>query len=100
MIIVGLLFKKGKTMKTIWKWKLQPEIIINMPKSAKILTVQTQNNEPQIWALVDPNKKLYPRTFCVYGTGHKLPDNPGKYINTFQIDDKEKLVFHVFEKMS
>jgi hypothetical protein len=83
-------------MKTIWKWTLQPETTINMPHGAKLLAVQEQRGEPQLWALVDPGAKTYPRTFRVYGTGHNLPDDPGKYVGTFQIQN-EALVFHVFE---
>jgi hypothetical protein len=83
-------------MKTIWKWTLQPETTINMPHGAKLLAVQEQRGEPQLWALVDPGAKTYPRTFRVYGTGHNLPDDPGQYVGTFQIHN-EALVFHVFE---
>ena len=33
----------------------------------------------------------------IYGTGHKVKDNPGKYINTFQVSNGN-LVFHVFDE--
>lgn len=69
---------------------------IDMPHGAKILTVQMQHGEPQLWALVDPGAKTYPRTFHTYGTGYTLPDYPGKYVGTFQMA-VGSLVFHVFE---
>jgi len=81
-------------MKTIWKWELLPETIIDMPTGAKVLTVQEQGGKPQLWALVDPEATTEKRTFQAYGTGHDCPDDPGRYIGTFQCD---KLVFHIFE---
>ena len=83
-------------MKTIWKWTLQPETTIDTPHGAKLLAVQEQHGEPQLWALVDPGAETEKRTFRVYGTGHDLPDDPGQYVGTFQMHGGA-LVFHVFE---
>jgi hypothetical protein len=86
-------------MKTIWKWTLKPEttIVKDMPHGAQLLAVQEQHGEPQLWALVDTDETTtYPRTFRVYGTGHNMPDQPGKYVGTFQVQGGD-LVFHVFE---
>jgi hypothetical protein len=83
-------------MKTIWKWTLQPETTIAVPRGAEILTVQAQHNEPQIWMLVDPNAETEERTFQIHGTGHDIPDAPGKYIGTFQLRGGA-LVLHAFE---
>jgi len=38
-----------------------------------------------------------PRTFAIYGTGHKHEHVEGTYIGTFQLDGGS-LVFHVFEE--
>jgi hypothetical protein len=86
-------------MKQIWKWALTPNCAISMPIGAEVLCVQTQNNLPCLWALVspDPGELGYEhRHFRTYGTGHYMPDNPGKYIGTFQLNNGV-LVFHVFE---
>jgi hypothetical protein len=83
-------------MKTIWKWTLRPETTINMPHGAKLLAVQEQRGEPQLWAMVDPGAKTYQRTFRVYGTGHVMPDDPGQYVGTVQ-SHSGVLVLHVFE---
>ena len=41
--------------KQIWKFGINPnKIIVEMPKDAEILTIQTQNETPCIWALVNP----------------------------------------------
>jgi hypothetical protein len=83
-------------MRTIWKWTLTTECTLDMPQGAKILTVQEQHGEPQLWALVDSNAPQERRTFRVYGTGHCCATDPGDYIGTFQLHGGG-LVFHVFE---
>ena len=81
-------------MKIIWKWRLEPETTIRMPQDAKVLDVQVQDNEPQLWALLDTDSPDCSRTFRSFSTGVELPDNPGEYVDTFQLGE---LVFHVFE---
>lgn len=73
--------------------------VIWLPEGAKVLTVQAQNNEPQMWAIVDPDRPAEPRTFIVFPTGLELRDAPGEqlnYIGTFQLE-RGALVFHLFE---
>lgn len=87
--------------KTIWKFPLQvaDRQSIKMPIGAEILTVQTQNEEPCLWALVDPKAETESRYIEIFGTGHKVCYDMGvsrKYISTFQMGDG-RLVFHVFE---
>ena len=86
-------------MKTIWKFELQPTVAFSMPGGAEILCVQNQNGLPQLWALVDPEVKAELRGFTCYGTGHAVPDNPGRYIGTVQMHAGE-LIFHVFEDLA
>ena len=83
-------------MKTIWKYTLSPKVEIDIPIGAKILDVQLQFDRLQMWVLVDPTAKTVKRTFCMYGTGHKIDGHPGDYIGTFQVGGGT-LVFHVFE---
>ena len=85
-------------MKTIWKYKLEvvDNQIIPMPKDAQILTVQTQNGTPNIWALVEPGNIIENRAFVIRGTGHEFGLIDYKYIGTFQISGGQ-LVFHLFE---
>lgn len=82
--------------KTIWKYEIFPEAIIEMPIGAKILDVQEQFDKPYMWALVDKFAPKESRTFMCYGTGHNIPDDPGEYIGTFQMHGGG-LVFHLFE---
>ena len=93
---------KTKNMKkTIWKFELETtdKQTLKMPVGAKILTVQTQNEKPCLWALVDPNAEKEDRFIEVFGTGHPIGCDMGvdrKYISTYQLRGGS-LVFHVFE---
>jgi hypothetical protein len=56
--------------KQIWKFAInQNKIIVEMPKDAEILTIQTQNETPCILALVNPENSKELRHFEVYETG-------------------------------
>lgn len=85
-------------MKQIWKF--QVENVIEMPKGAEILTVQTQamanryTFDPYIWAKVDPRNETEIRKFEVIGTGHQFDDTGKEYIGTY-FDGP--FVWHLFE---
>ncbi|MGI6656249.1 MAG: DUF7352 domain-containing protein [Desulfobulbus sp.] len=86
-------------MKTIWKFELTPNKmqVISLPFGSQLLTVQTKGkNDPLLWALVDPEMPVQDRVIAIYTTNTALPDNPGRYIGTFQIYDGS-LEFHLFE---
>lgn len=75
--------------------------VISMPKSAKILSLQTQRSSPCIWALVDPDEEIDTcRSFITIGTGITLPEETDTkrldFIGTFQLRDGI-FVGHVFE---
>jgi hypothetical protein len=87
--------------KVIWKFELETtdNQEIEMPIGAEILTMQTQNEIPCIWALVDPKAEKETRTFEIFGTGHPIYYDMGvsrNYISTYQLHGGT-LVFHVFE---
>lgn len=87
--------------KTIWKFAFQisDEIIIDMPKGAEILTLQTQHGIAFLWALVDPNAEKERRFFDLYGTGHPIDMSIDRYyVGTFQVAGGD-LVFHLFGRM-
>ena len=85
--------------KVIWKYNIPilDIIKIEMPKGAKVLSVQNQNDEIALWMHVNPKEKSEIREFQIIGTGHELPslEKPKrKYIGTCQIGI---YVWHVFE---
>jgi hypothetical protein len=73
---------------------------IEMPRGAKVLTVQVQDGQPFIWAMVDPDNTFElteHRSFCVIGTGFDFELERLAYIGTFQhVVAKE--VWHLFEE--
>ncbi len=84
--------------KTIWKYHASPSGRWTqlMPAGAEILSVQIQRGQVEMWALVDANRPEEVRAFVTYGTGHPMPDDPGKFIGTFQLASGD-LVFHLFD---
>lgn len=85
--------------KKIFKYQLETTDVqqVEMPQGAEILCIQTQNETPCIWALVEPNATVTKRAFEIFGTGHNVPENGNrKYIGTYQLMGGG-LVFHCFE---
>ena len=72
---------------------------IMMPRNAKILCVQNQNDLLKLWALVQPGPMvdgLAERKFRVFGTGNdNFDDKNLEYLDTVQIGP---FVWHVFEE--
>lgn len=84
--------------KTIWKFSINDyDNQVFMPEGAKILSVQIQNGEAVLWALVDPDALKRNRMFRVFATGENVfTPEKWNYIGTFQ---KGWFVGHVFEWM-
>lgn len=88
-------------MTTIWKFPLAVTDTqrISMPEGAEILTVQLQNEQACLWAIVEPSADKEDRYFEVHGTGNPIHGDMGverKYIGTFQ---QPPFVWHVFERV-
>lgn len=81
-----------------YTFEVDPEVEIEMPKGAHILTVQVQHGYPTIWAIVDPEQPKEIRHLRLFGTGHPLDIDPAasRYIGTFQLD-MGNFVGHLFE---
>ena len=93
-------------MLTVHKYKIpKPKkavaFSIDLPKGAKILTVQSQNNKPQIWILLNSARDLTEtRNFFVMVTGGLIMEEKElNYVGTFQMDEGN-FVGHVFETKS
>lgn len=94
-------------MKTIYKFVFEPQdnFTLQLPRGAKILSVQVQNEVPCLWALVDNEEKLETREFWTRGTGHNCDElfygnelyRDIEFLGTFQMLGG-KLVFHLFVK--
>lgn len=77
--------------------RVEDRTLVVMPKGAEILHLGVQNNEPYIWALVDPVARPIERYFRIVTTGGPVHERIGssKYIGTFMMYDGE-FVGHVF----
>lgn len=105
--IMNEIINKPKIMnKQIWKFILLPGhrnfAKVEMPEGAEILTVQVQNANICLWALVTPENSLKSRNIEVFGTGHDIPFDGisiyRRYIGSVQLESG-LLVFHVFERL-
>src|SRR4029453_11859672 len=80
-------------VKTVWKFDL-PDIgsgedtfEVLIPEDARLLTVQLQDGEPKLWALVDARRRPVPHRLRVAGTGHPLDAGSlHSYLGTVQVD--------------
>lgn len=90
-------------MKTVYKYPLRliNKQTIKMPEGAVILTVDIQDNQMQLWALVDvdPDKYDIDYTFYIVETGQDAQhiQYPNGYIGTVFFN-RQDLVFHVFQR--
>lgn len=85
--------------KTIWKFLLEltDGQVLMIPEGAEVLTVQLQNGEPCLWAIVNPEHGPEPRRFEIHRTGNPIAAfAERRYIATFQ---QPPFVWHVFERL-
>jgi hypothetical protein len=82
----------------IWKYKLRitDEQSIEMPTGAQFLSVQFQDGDLCMWALVDLDEPMHRHRFYVVGTGNPMPRGATYHIGTVQQPGLH-LVWHVFE---
>lgn len=88
-------------MKIIYKYPIEitDKQTLPMPVGANILTVQVQNGNPFIWAMVDTEVPTEEVAIRVHGTGHPINESLNlEYIGTFQSNGK-CFVFHVFKEI-
>ena len=86
-------------MNAVWKYTLNTEdnLEIDLPVGSKILSVQEQFGEPQMWVLVNPDNPVYEtRKFRLAGTGHPIKESDISFIGTFQLYGGS-FVGHLFE---
>lgn len=90
-------------MNKIFKYTLETtdQQILKLPKGAKILSLQTQNNIPCIWAMIDTHAIETEEQHIIntYGTGHQLPLDMSNqvFLGTYQLMNGA-LTFHVFKQ--
>ena len=85
----------------VWKFAVaaEEELILDIPKSAQVLTVRTQYGKPHVWILLDPEEKKVRRIFNVIPTGVTFDARSLSYIGTFEVSAGQSLIFHMFERL-
>jgi hypothetical protein len=80
---------------------LERDFVISMPGGAELLCVKCYENEPALYALIDPHATLTLRTFCaVYtgsGVGDPIQHRLVAYVDTFRVLMD---TYHLFELVS
>lgn len=75
-----------------------PEVAIDLPAGARILTAQAQDNAPVIWAEVDPERPLERRRLFILNTGGEVIPSAPYYIGTVQINSG-MFIFHIYSEI-
>ncbi len=67
-------------MRTIWKYEIDPQYLndpkgfeIEMPVVRDLLSFQTQQGTPVLWATVESQAAIEPVRFYLVGTGAEIP---------------------------
>ncbi len=77
--------------------RIEDEQTITMPAPIKVLSVQKQGSDLQLWVLVSEEAPCERLLVRVVGTGHSFDDwHQWQYLNTVQ--DDLNFVWHVFYK--
>lgn len=72
-------------MNAIWKFPLNNEETPIEAHVIEFLTVQMQNGQPCVWAIVDPDRPPKKYKICIIGTGWECRKiDASKYIGTVQ----------------
>ena len=85
----------------IYKFLIQSETSVKMPQDAEILSVGVQDQEPYLWAAVDPEKPIVERDIRAYITGEEIEGSTddwkiGTYIGSAH-EIVGWMVVHVFD---
>lgn len=88
-------------MKVIYKYPfpISDKVIVRLPYNSRVLTVQIQDREAVLWAIVDADEKSFgDRTFYVFGTGNPMPGYVVEHLKHLTtIQQNNGLVWHIFE---
>lgn len=90
-------------MKKIFKYRLpfMEVATIDMPVGAWIIRVDGLDGALWVWATVDPEAPIEPRTFHLFKTGAEMPDdiNSYSYHGCGAIFIQMELMMYVFERV-
>jgi hypothetical protein len=72
---------------TIYKYPLVMVDVqsIRLPRGARPLCVQLQDETPCLWVEVEPHRAGHNAKVFIVGTGHGVPNEAVKYLSTVQM---------------
>ena len=87
-------------MSRIFKYSLQIKHreIVQMPASARIISVVWQNGLPFLYAVVEDEGRIKPRIIRTVTTGEIFNEEGCRFIGTLQGGSPQWFVAHVFEQ--
>jgi hypothetical protein len=82
----------------VWKYplKVEDKQWVELPRGAKILSVDVQNGTPCLWAQVDTEAVTDRILIVTHGTGHPMKSNNMQFIGTYQLEGGS-FIGHVFK---
>jgi hypothetical protein len=88
----------GAEMKTVYKYRLPLDeaFTIDLPRAAQLLSIQVQDGDAVLYALVDTEFESVSVEFRQVLTGQALPDVALNYIGSYRFR-LDGLVYHIFE---
>lgn len=89
--------ERNVPVQTIHKFNvtIADKFALDLPATYKILDVQTQDNIPVMWVMLDDEAPTHPVVFEVYGTGHEISPDATEYIGSVQVS---RFVWHIFKE--
>lgn len=90
-------------MRKIYKYTLEFEDLqqVNLLEGSKILSIQAQDNKPQLWAEVSDSESMKAVNIMCYGTGHMFRHEQAEnyiYVGTLQFG-RGQFVFHYYVQL-
>lgn len=84
-------------MKTIQKLQIKMfgQTEVKIPRGSSFLDIQILHRDLVAWVFIDPNAPIEECLLTMFMDGENMPDYPGYYLGTFQLDDGT-FVGHIF----
>ena len=78
-------------------YQLAPPFMVELPRDAKVLTLDVVDKRIFIYVELDPMAVTLKRTFTPVGTGHAIQEHVGEYVGT--VSPEPGYVLHFYEDL-
>ena len=85
-------------MRQVWKYRIPPQDhqTLSVPKGSQFLHFALQDDQPNLWFLVDPSTDMETRELRLAGTGQNIWEENLTYVGT-AVGHMGQFVWHLFE---